>query len=56
MENSNKKLNMTNLDIERINYLYNKQNSTQNLTYEEQEEQGLLRQKFMNFINENIKY
>lgn len=56
MENDKQKLNISNIDIERINYLYNKENSPQNLTMEEQEEQALLRQKFMNYINENIKY
>lgn len=54
MENNNK--NITNQEIDRINYLYKKQNSPVGLTFEEQEEQGLLRQKFMNYINNNIKY
>lgn len=43
-------------DIERLNYLYSKSNSVNGLTYEEEEEQGLLRQKFMNYFNEKVKY
>lgn len=47
---------ITSYDIERLNYLYNKSNTVQGLTYEEEEEQGLLRQKFMAFFNEKVKY
>lgn len=47
---------ITSYDIERLNYLYNKSNTTTGLTYDEEEEQGLLRQKFMNFFNEKVKY
>lgn len=57
MEKDDKKVNnITGRDIDRLNYLYKKQNSQAGLTYEEQEEQGLLRQKCVNFINNNIKY
>ena len=39
-------------DIQRLNYLYNKSTTTTPLTYNEQEEQGLLRQKLLTyFIN-----